>query len=113
LLQKSVSAVNKPGPSSSKNASPRSKSGVVTAFQAKRRKRAEAAKAEQRNASTARTDIPEQTLKDLRDTIDQLPEINATRVVQLHQRIAAEEYVIDLERLTDKLLALESALNKE
>ncbi len=57
--------------------------------------------------------VSSETLRELKETIDQLPEINATRVVQLHQRIMAGEYVVDLERLTDKLLALEAQIEAD
>ncbi|MEX2598283.1 MAG: flagellar biosynthesis anti-sigma factor FlgM [Dehalococcoidia bacterium] len=48
----------------------------------------------------------------LEQTIDQLPDMDATRLVQLYQRISAGEYEIDAERLAEKLLELEQALNK-
>jgi len=57
--------------------------------------------------------VSEAVLKDLRESIDQLPEVNATKVVQLHQRIMASEYVVDVDRLTNKLLALEASLLQE
>lgn len=57
--------------------------------------------------------IPRLTLKQLREAIDQVPVINATRVVQLHQRIMASEYKINLDSLTDKLLALENELSHD
>ncbi len=51
-------------------------------------------------------------LQNLKDTIDQLPELDATRVVNLHNRIIAGEYEVELKRLTEKLLDLEKDLNR-
>lgn len=51
-----------------------------------------------------------QLLASLREQIEQLPAIDATRVVQLHQQIMGEDYEIDFERLAEKLLALEQSL---
>ena len=66
-----------------------------------------------REAQAAVAAIPKLSLKQLREAINQVPDIQATRVVQLHQRIMASEYKIDLDRLTDKLLALESDLSQD
>jgi len=54
----------------------------------------------------------ERLLKTLKDNIDQLPELDATRIVRLHQRIMSDKYEIDSERLAEKLLELEQALNR-
>lgn len=51
-------------------------------------------------------------LANLEQTIAQLPEMDATRLVQLHQRLSAGDYEIDTKRLAEKLLELEQALNK-
>ncbi|MDP6651100.1 MAG: flagellar biosynthesis anti-sigma factor FlgM [Gammaproteobacteria bacterium] len=48
----------------------------------------------------------------IEELISQLPEIDATRVVRLHDRIMAAEYTVDSERLAQKLLTLETALNR-
>jgi len=53
-----------------------------------------------------------EALKTLEETIEQLPDMDATRLVQLHQRISAGEYTIDTQRLVDKLIDLERELNK-
>ena len=47
----------------------------------------------------------------LKAAIDQLPEINAAKVVDLHHRIIRNEYKIDSEQLAKNLLALEKSLD--
>ena len=54
----------------------------------------------------------EELLKALEEHIEQLPDMNATRVVQLHQRIQSGDYQIDVDRLAEKLLQLEQELDK-
>ena len=44
----------------------------------------------------------------LASAIEQLPELDTARVVDLHNRIISGEYEVDAERVADKLLALES-----
>ena len=107
--------MNKPDSQTSKPEAQRTSSGVVTAFKTRRRKPLTDS-AENGADSMEATDSPavsEKALQELKETIDQLPDINATKVVQLHQRIMAGDYVVDIDRLTDKLLALESALLEE
>ncbi len=48
----------------------------------------------------------------LETAIKQLPELDAARIVDLHNRIVADEYKIDTERLATKLLKLESLLER-
>lgn len=107
--------MSKPESQSAKPGAQRTSTGVVTAL--KTRRRTPLTGANERGAgSKATTDQPPvsaKALQELKETIDQLPDINASKVVQLHQRIIAGEYVVDLDRLTDKLLALESALLEE
>jgi anti-sigma28 factor (negative regulator of flagellin synthesis) len=62
------------------------------------------------DASTPETEID---LDELRAAIDELPEVNATKLVALHRRIVNGDYKIDSERLAGKLIALESALDLE
>ncbi|MFN3164653.1 MAG: flagellar biosynthesis anti-sigma factor FlgM [Pseudohongiellaceae bacterium] len=57
--------------------------------------------------------VDEARLASLRETIEQLPELDATRVVRLHHRIVAGDYEIDSNRLAEKLLSLESLLSRE
>ncbi len=47
----------------------------------------------------------------LESRIKQLPDIDAARVVELHNRIMAGEYEIDSERLAGKILDLESSID--
>ena len=46
----------------------------------------------------------------LEAAIERLPELDAARVVELHNRIVADEYKIDARRVANKLLDLESLL---
>lgn len=55
----------------------------------------------------------EARLARLKDSIDQLPEIDATRVVRLHHQIQAGDYELDSDRIAHKLLSLESLLSRE
>lgn len=57
--------------------------------------------------------VDETRLASLRETIEQLPELDATRVVRLHHRIVSGDYDIDSNRLAEKLLSLESLLNRK
>ena len=52
-------------------------------------------------------------LASLKESIEQLPAIDATRVVRLHHRIIAGDYEIDSGRLAEKLLSLESLLGRD
>ncbi len=72
----------------------------------------------QANAPSARktapqTQEPDVDLNELRAAIDELPEMNATKVVALHRRIVNGDYQIDSERLAGKLIELESSLDSE
>lgn len=102
------STVNKSDTHADKPARPARKPGVVTPLNNHRRRSLQSSKQQQ---SLPAPDPA--TLKRLRESIDQLPEINATRVVQLHQRIMAGEYQVDTDRVAEKLLNLESLLIKD
>lgn len=56
---------------------------------------------------------PDIDLNELRAAIDELPELNTTKVVALHRRIVNGDYKIDSERLAGKLIELESSLDSE
>ena len=59
------------------------------------------------------TQEPDIDLNELRAAIDELPELNATKVVALHRRIVNGDYKVDSERLAAKLIELESSLDSE
>tara|TARA_B110000305_G_scaffold166098_1_gene183673 strand:- start:482 stop:784 length:303 start_codon:yes stop_codon:yes gene_type:complete len=63
--------------------------------------------------SASETAQPDVDLHDLRAAIDDLPELNVTKVVALHRRIVSGDYKIDSERLAGKLVELESSLDCE
>lgn len=50
-------------------------------------------------------------LERLKQHLDELPEVDATRVIQIHNRIQAGDYQVDASRLAEKLSALESSLD--
>ena len=56
---------------------------------------------------------PDVDLNELRAAIDELPELNVTKVVALHRRIVNGDFKIDPERLAGKLIELESLLDCE
>ncbi len=63
--------------------------------------------------TAAERQLPDIDLGELRAAIDDLPELNATKVVALHRRIVNGDYKIDSKRLAAKLIELESALDKD
>ncbi|MBL4582755.1 MAG: flagellar biosynthesis anti-sigma factor FlgM [Gammaproteobacteria bacterium] len=56
---------------------------------------------------------PDIDLDELRATLDELPEMNATKLVSLNRRIVNGDYTIDSQRLAGKLIELESSLDSE
>ena len=63
--------------------------------------------------SAPKTTQPDVDLNELRAAIDELPELNVTKVVALHRRIVNGDFKIDPERLAGKLIELESLLDCE
>ena len=64
------------------------------------------------NISNApKTTEPDIDLDELRAAIDELPELNSTKIVAMHRRISNGDYKIDSERLVGKLIELESSLD--
>ena len=59
------------------------------------------------------TTQPDVDLNELRAAIDELPELNVTKVVALHRRIVNGDYKIDSKRLSGKLTELESSLDSQ
>lgn len=66
-----------------------------------------------KNADASKTIEPDVDLDTLRAAIDELPELNASKLVSLHRRIVNGNYKIDSERLAEKLLELESSLDPD
>ena len=52
-------------------------------------------------------------LDELRAALDELPTINATKVVSLHRRIFNGDYKVDSDRLAEKLMELEASLDRD
>ena len=59
------------------------------------------------------TTQPDGDLNELHAAINELPELNVTKVVALHRRIINGDYKIDSERLAGKLIELESSLDSQ
>ncbi len=56
---------------------------------------------------------PDFDLSELRAVIDELPTMDATKVVALHRRIVHGDYKVDVQRLSEKMIELESALDSD
>ena len=56
---------------------------------------------------------PEFNLDNLCATVDELSELNTTKIVALDRRIGNGHYKIDSKRLADKLIELESSLDSK
>ena len=99
--------MNKSDPSSPGKAPQSGPATIVTPLSRHRRK--------ERGAADSATVSPgdEMRLASLKESIEQLPAIDATRVVRLHHRIIAGDYEIDSGRLAEKLLSLESLLGRD
>jgi len=67
------------------------------------------------NASMAASDPqePDIDLEKLRASIDEVPEMNATKLVALHRRIVNGDYKIDSKAVADKLVELESQIDAD
>ena len=81
-------------------------SSVVTRLSTRPRSRVQMT-----NSDAVALSSPALDLQMLKTAIEQLPEINAARVVDLHHRIIASEYKIDARQLAKKMLALEKSLD--
>lgn len=76
--------------------------GTITRMTAKRRQPVSAAS----RLEAEGIDLPQ-----VMHELEQLSEVNASRVVKLHERIATGEYELDSARIAAKLLAFEKALH--
>ena len=87
----------------------KAKTGVVSSFSRKLR----SAKSSQAASFKDTVVLNSQAIDmgALESRIEQLPNIDAARVVELHNRIIANEYEIDSERLASEIIDLESSLN--
>lgn len=63
--------------------------------------------------SAEELDALRKQLEDLEEQLSQLPEVNASKVVDLHNRIESGSYEIDPDRLAEKLAQLESEINRK
>jgi negative regulator of flagellin synthesis FlgM len=81
---------------------------VVTEFRNKRNSQAEA----EARLSPDDLQLLAEQVERLKQHLDELPEVDATRVIQIYNRIQAGSYQVDADRLAEKLTAMESALDK-
>jgi anti-sigma28 factor (negative regulator of flagellin synthesis) len=84
-------------------------SSVVTPFLVERKSRNPAVQAAINHS--ADSVYPAIDMLEFKSAIKHSPVINVSRIVGLHNRIAAGEYKIDPQRLAEKLIGLESVLN--
>lgn len=102
-MKKTTSAPDTTG--TNRNANQEMFRSVVTQLQANR--------PSAREPAAPRSPEPDIDLDELRAAIDDLPELNATKLVALHRRIVNGDYRIDSDRLAEKLIELESALDRD
>jgi len=88
--------------STSKSSKPKANTGSITRLSSKRKRSASPAE----RLATEGVDMPH-----LLTELEQLSEVNASRVVKLHDRIAAGEYIIDSRRVAQKMIDFEASLD--
>ena len=81
--------------------------GVVTRMQDRRRT---LSKSDKPNLEADLELLTEQ-LERLKQHLDELPEVDATRVIQIYNRVQAGDYKVDASKVAAKLMALESSLD--
>lgn len=104
--------MNKIGPNTTQTAPDNrsSKAAVVTQFNGNRRSVAESG--QQKTSATVALSSQAVDLSALESRIKQLPDIDAARVVELHSRIISGEYQIDSDSIAQKMLSLESTIDR-
>lgn|GEM_PF-1634837 len=98
--------MNKPGPNTNPSTLKKPTRGVVTKLSTRRKKRVRP-----EHSDAIALSSPVINLQMLKSAIEQHPEINAAKVMDLHHRISNNEYKIDAEKLASKLLAFEKSLD--
>ncbi len=104
--------MNKIGPSTTQTApeNKNSKAAVVTQFNSNRRSVPEAST--QKSSATVALSNQAVDLSALESRIQQLPDIDSARVVELHNRIISGEDKIDSASIASKMLSIESDLDR-
>lgn len=85
------------------------KAAVVTQFKGDRRAISE--NAPQNSSATVALSSQAVDLSALESRIKSLPDIDAARVVELHNRIMAGDYQVDSESIANKIMSLESSID--
>jgi flagellar biosynthesis anti-sigma factor FlgM len=106
LTDTKYTAVIKTGPHTTRSMPKNRKPGVVTRLSTRPRSRSRMA-----NSDAIALSSPALDLQIMKSAIEQLPEIDAARVVDLHHRIIASEYKVDPRQLAKKMLALEKSFD--
>ncbi len=103
--------MNKIGPNTSQTLSENrsAKASVVTQFKGDRRSVSESDAP--KTSATVALSSQAIDMSALETRIKQLPDLDAARVVELHNRIVAGEYKINAESIAEKMLSLESAID--
>lgn len=103
--------MNKIGPNITQTAPENrgSKATVVTQFKGDRRSVTDSGP--QPGSSTVALSSQAVDMSALESRIKQLPDIDAAKVVELHNRIIAGDYKIDSDSIAEKLMSLESSID--
>lgn len=98
--------MNKPGPHKHPSTHKNLARGVVTKISSRRKNRVPL-----ENSDAIALSSPMVNLQLLKSAIEQHPEINAAKIIDLHHRISNNEYKINAKKLASKLLAFEKSLD--
>lgn len=85
------------------------KASLITQFKGDRRSVSEAESP--KSSATVALSSQAIDMSALESRIKQLPDLDAARVVELHNRIVAGEYKVDSASIAEKMLALESMID--
>jgi len=102
--------VNKIGPNITQTAPENrgTKAAVITQFTSDRRAVSDVSS--QKTSATVALSSQAVDMSALESRIKNLPDIDAARVVELHNRITSGDYTIDSESIAGKILSLESSI---
>lgn len=103
--------MNKIGPNTSQTLTDNrsAKASVVTQFKGDRRSVSDTASP--KTSATVALSSQAIDMSALENRIKQLPDLDAARVVELHNRIVAGEYKINPVSIAEKMLSLESSID--
>jgi len=108
---RSVVVVNKTGPNITQTAPENraTKAAVITQFRGDRR--AVSDTSSQTSSPTVAVNSQAVDMSALESRIQNLPDIDAARIVELDNRITSGDYTIDSDSIASKILSLESSID--